>query len=68
MNTKKNIWLELCKVERPTITEDAAAALSMKAASEWYLGSDTKLAEMFDKYVMLKTLKGFENGEETSSK
>lgn len=67
MNTKKDIWLELCKVEHPSITEDAARALSMKAASEWYIGSDTKLAEMFDKYVMLKTLKGIENGKETNS-
>jgi hypothetical protein len=32
-------------------------ALSMKAAAEYYLGGDPELVEVFDQYVMIKTLK-----------
>jgi hypothetical protein len=32
----------------------------MRAASEYYLGGDPELVEVFDQYVMLKTLKGIE--------
>jgi hypothetical protein len=32
----------------------------MRAAAEYYLGGDPELVEVFDQYVMLKTLKGIE--------
>ena len=65
LDTKIAIWLEVCRARYPDITEDNAKALSLKAASEWYLGGNKELVELFDQYVMLKTLKGIKNGEET---
>ena len=62
LSTKQDIWLEVCKAKWPTMSEAAAMALSMRAASEYYLGGDQELVEVFDQYVMLKTLKGIDNG------
>lgn len=57
LDSKLDIWITLCREKYPTITEDYARALSLKAASEWYLGGDTELVKLFDQYVMLKNLK-----------
>lgn len=61
LSTKQDIWLTLAREKYPTLTEDRAKALSLKAASVWYLGSnndeDRVLVELFDQYVMLKQLK-----------
>jgi hypothetical protein len=57
LNSKQEIWLECCQAKWPTITEAAAMALSMKAAAEYYLGGDPELVEVFEQYIMLKTLK-----------
>ena len=62
MNTKLEIWATLLREKQPTLTEHQIQALSMQAASEWYNGTNTELANLFDQYVMLKTLKGIENG------
>ena len=63
LNTKKEIWFECCKAKWPEISEAAANALSMRAAAQYYLGGEnTELGEVFDQYVMLKTLKGIDNG------
>ena len=62
LETKLDIWKELAREKCPTLNENQLRTLSMKAASEWYLGADTELANLFDQYVMLKTLKGIENG------
>jgi hypothetical protein len=61
LDTKQEIWLTLAGEKFPKLTEDQLRALSLKAASEWYLGGDTELVDLFDQYVMLKTLKGIEN-------
>jgi len=62
LNSKQEIWLEVCRAKWPTMSEAAAMSLSMKAAAEYYLGGDPELVEVFDQYVMLKTLKGIGNG------
>jgi hypothetical protein len=60
LSTKQEIWVECCQAKWPTLSEAAALALSMRAASEYYLGGDPEIVEVFDQYVMLKTLKGIE--------
>ncbi len=63
LNTKEEIWLECCKAKWPKVSEAAARSLHMSAAAQYYLGGDNdELAEVFDRYVMLKTLKGIDNG------
>ena len=62
LDTKENIWAELARAKYPTLTENQLRALSMHAASDWYNGWDTELAKLFDQYVMLKNLRGIENG------
>jgi hypothetical protein len=57
LSTKQDIWLTLAREKYPTLTEDQAQALSLKAASEWYLGGDAELVQLFDQYVMIKNLK-----------
>jgi hypothetical protein len=58
MDNKQEIWLTLAREKWPTLTEDQAKALSLKAANAWYMGEETELTNMFDQYVMLKNLKG----------
>lgn len=58
LNSKNDIWLEVCRARYPKITEAAAQAMSMRAASEYYLNGDKVLVELFEQYIMLKTLKG----------
>ena len=57
LSTKQDIWLTLVGERYPTLTENQLLALSLKAASEWYLGGDPALVELFDQYVMLKNIK-----------
>jgi hypothetical protein len=57
LSTKQEIWLTLAREKYPTLTEEQLLALSLKAASEWYLGGDAALVELFDQYVMLKNIK-----------
>jgi len=57
LSTKQDIWLTLAGEKYPNLTEDQLKALSLKAASDWYLGGDTELVNLFDQYVMLKNLK-----------
>jgi len=58
MDDKKQIWLTLAREQYPNLTEDQLAALSLEAASRWYLGEESELTNLFDQYVMIKTLKG----------
>jgi hypothetical protein len=57
LSTKQEIWLTLAGERYPGLNEDQLKALSLKAASEWYLGGDPELVELFDQYVMLKNIK-----------
>lgn len=57
MGDKKQIWLTLAGEKYPTLTEDQLAALSLEAASRWYMGEESELTNLFDQYVMLKNLK-----------
>lgn len=56
--TKLDIWVQLARGKYPMLSEDIIKSLSMTAASEWYLNTNSELAELYDQYVMLKTLKG----------
>ena len=58
MDDKKQIWLTLAREQFPNLTEDQLAVLSLEAASRWYLGEESELTNLFDQYVMIKTLKG----------
>jgi hypothetical protein len=40
------------------LTETELDALSMRAASQWFLGEKNELTKLFDQYVMLKTIQG----------
>jgi hypothetical protein len=57
LSTKQEIWLTLAGPRYPHLNEDQLKALSLKAASEWYLGGDPELVNLFDQYVMLKNIK-----------
>ena len=58
MKDKKEIWLVLAREQYPQLNEEQLAALSLKAAGDWYVGEETELTKLFDQYVMIKTLKG----------
>jgi len=58
LNTKEEIWLTLAREKYPTLTENQLQGLGLKAASEWYIGSESDLADLYNQYVMLKNLKG----------
>jgi hypothetical protein len=62
MDTKPEIWLAVCEGKFPDKTETEILVLSMQAASAWYLGEDNELSKLFDQYVMIKNLKGVDNG------
>lgn len=64
--TKMDIWIEILRTRVPNITHSEAAALSMKAAADWYSGADSELAKLFDQFIMLKQLKGINNDEQTN--
>jgi hypothetical protein len=49
--------MTLAGAKYPALTESQLQALSLKAASEWYLGGDPELVNLFDQYVMLKNIK-----------
>jgi hypothetical protein len=57
VDDKKQIWLTLAREHYPQLNEDQLAALSLEAASRWYIGEESELTKLFDQYVMLKNLK-----------
>jgi hypothetical protein len=58
LNSKQDIWLEVCRAKYPEITETAADAMHLQAASSYLFNDNKDLVEMFEQYIMLKTLKG----------
>jgi hypothetical protein len=58
VKTTKEIWLTLAREVYPQLNEDQLGALSLEAASKWYMGEESELTKLFDQYVMIKTLKG----------
>ena len=58
LSTNQELWLNIAREHFPTLKEEKVLALCMTAAGDWYHGSDTELATLFDQYVMVKTLKG----------
>ena len=58
LSTKEEIWSTLAREKYPTLTEDQIQGLGLKAASEWYIGGESDLADLYNQYVMLKNLKG----------
>jgi hypothetical protein len=57
MSEKTDLWVLLAQPKYPKLTEGQLFALSMQAASKWYLGDTDELAELYDQYVMMKNLK-----------
>jgi hypothetical protein len=62
LNSNIDIWITLAREKYPTLPEDELKRLGMTAAAVWYADGDTDLANLFDQYIMLKTLKGNSNG------
>jgi hypothetical protein len=58
--TKLEVWLQLARPKYPTLSEDKITALSLTAANDWFFNTGSELADLYDQYVMLKTLKGIE--------
>lgn len=58
--TKLDVWMTLAEPKYPELTEDRIKALSLVAANEWFLNTGSELAELYDQYIMLKTLKGIQ--------
>jgi hypothetical protein len=58
LGTKREIWITLAREQYPMLTETELDALSMRAASQWYLGEENELSNLYDQYVMLKTIQG----------
>lgn len=57
--SKLDLWISIAKERYPNLNEDQLMVLSMTAANAWYLddGSGTDpLVELYDQYVMMKTL------------
>ena len=57
MTEKQQLWLLLAKEKFPLLSEASIMALSLDAATRWYHGDTDELANLYDQYVMLKTLK-----------
>ena len=58
MTDNQKIWLDVASEKYPALTEDQVLGLSMKAASEYYLGGDPTMVELFEQYLIMKTLQG----------
>lgn len=58
MSQNTDTWVMVVQEHYPKLNESELKVLTIQAANEWYLGEDTKLANLFDQYVMLKHLKG----------
>jgi hypothetical protein len=63
MDTKPEIWLAVCEGHFPGKTDSEIMSYSMKAAADWYVDEDNELTQLFDQYVMIKNLKGVEDGD-----
>ena len=66
LNTKLDIWTTLAKEKYPDLLEHQLQVMSMLAASSWYAGEENEYSELFDQYVMLKNLKGNQDGESSN--
>jgi hypothetical protein len=63
MTNNQKLWMSVARDRYPTLTENEVMGMSMKAASEYYLGGDKVLVELFEQYLILKTLSGDTNGK-----
>ena len=62
MDNKQQIWLAVCEGRFPGKSSHEIMEYHYLAATDWALEIDTDLARLFEQYVMIKKLKGFENG------
>lgn len=58
LDTKHDIWIELARPIYPDKDDEEILAIGMLAAAGWYMGYEDELSQLYDQYVMLKTLKG----------
>lgn len=61
LTSNQRIWLNIVSDKYPSLNEGQMLALSLKAASEYYLGGDTELVKIFEQYLIFKTLQGDNN-------
>ena len=58
------IWDSLIQTTYPNLHEYQQYTLKTFAAMDYADGKDTDLAKLFDQYIMLKIIKGLDNGNE----
>lgn len=61
LTTNQRIWLNIASDQYPSLNEEQVLALSLKAASQYYLGGDPVLVKLFEQYLIFKTLQGDNN-------
>lgn len=52
-----DLWKSLTESTYPDCSSIELQQLRSQAASDWFNGKETSLTNLFDQYVMLKTLK-----------
>lgn len=58
------LWEKLVLEKFPSTPKHKIAESKWQAAMSWGIGDDTVMSELYDKYVMMKRLKGIEPGKE----
>ena len=68
MNQNTELWESLVLEKFPNTPKHKIAESKWQAAMAWGIGDDTIMSQLYDKYVMMKRLKGIEpNGEENGT-
>ena len=61
LTTNQRIWINIASDHYPSLNEEQVLAMSLKAASQYYLGGDPELVKLFEQYLIFKTLQGDNN-------
>jgi hypothetical protein len=58
LSISQQLWCSIARDQFPLLSEAQVLSLFTPASSDWWHNEDTKLAKLFEQYVMLKTLTG----------
>jgi hypothetical protein len=58
------IWDGLVEEHYPNLMASQRLTLKTFASSDWLAGAETDLSDLFEKYVVIKTLKGLSDHEQ----
>ncbi len=58
LSISQQLWYSIARDQFPLLSEAQVLSLFTPASSDWCHNEDTKLAKLFEQYVMLKTLTG----------